>query len=359
MAAANPLPLPAPGRRAGAALRLRALMGGADLSRGDRLLRAACGMAALIPLLALVFLVVPLAISAVPSVLFSGPAFLTGQVFSFGNLYAGSPSLHHGVAAPAGAQYGALPILLGTLFTSLVALLLGVPVAVGGVVLLAELPLWFQRMASLLLELLASIPSVVYGLWGIITFGPLVAKYVYPGLAATLGRVVPFFGGAVGYGQGLLTAGLILAVMIVPIIATTTRELVRMVPVHNVEGAYALGLTPFESLRTVTLPFIRGGILAAALLGWARALGETMAVLMISGNALNVYPVNIYGPVSTMAGTIAVMLDSALTDATGLALHALAELALVLLVVTFLTNLLGRLVVRRFTSTALPIGRGI
>ncbi|MHB8618078.1 MAG: phosphate ABC transporter permease subunit PstC [Chloroflexota bacterium] len=326
---------------------------------GDRVLHAACGLAAVMPVLALVFLAAQMAISAYPAIVYSGANFLTGHIFSFGNLYGGAPSVHNGVSAPSGAQYGASTLIVGTLLTSLIAIGIGAPLAVAAVLLLVELPRSVQTLLSLLLELQAGIPSVVYGLWGIITFGPLLARYVYPPIAHGLGPWAPFFGGPTGYGQGLLTAGLVLTVMIVPIVATTTRELVRSVPTLTREGAMALGLTGYETTWTAVIPFIRGGILAAAMLGWARALGETMAVLMISGNALNVYPQNIYAPVSTIAGTIAAMLDSALTDATSMSVYALAEAGLALLLITLVTNLLARLIVRRVSSIALPIGRGI
>ena len=157
----------------------------------------------------------------------------------------------------------------------------------------------------------------------------------------------------------MLSASLVLAVMIIPIIASITRELVRAVPEVSKEGAIALGLTPFETVRHVVIPYIRTGIIAAAILGWARALGETIAVLIISGNALNIYPHSVFDPFSTMAGTIAAVLDGALTDSTGMAVHALAEVGLVLLVLTLLTNFAGRLLTRKFSAQGLPIGRGV
>lgn len=332
----------------------------ADRNLNDVLIRGACLVAAVLPLAALIFITAVMLWAAYPAVIYSGLQFFTGHVFSFGNLYAaGAGNVHNGISAPPGAQYGAATLIAGTLLTSVIAVVVGVPVAVGAVFLLVELPRWIQDSLSVILELLASIPSVVFGLWGILTLGPTLARTLYPALTQTLGRVFPFFAGPTGYGQGLMTAGLVLAIMIIPIVAATTRELIRTVPVLTREGAVALGLTRLEVLWVVALPFIRGGILAAALLGWARALGETMAVLMISGNALNIFPQTIYAPGSTLAATIAAMLDAALTDATGMGTRALAELGLVLLVITLATNFLGRLVVRRFSSAALPIGRGV
>ena len=146
--------------------------------------------------------------------------------------------------------------------------------------------------------------------------------------------------------------------MIIPIIASTTRQLVKRVPVLASEGALALGMTRYEMVRVVTIPYVRTGIIASALLGWGRALGETIAVLLIIGMANNP-PVNIYGTTSTLASVIADELDSALSDATGMAVRAIAELGLLLLVISLLTNLAGRLVVRRVSTEALPVGRGI
>ncbi len=325
---------------------------------GDRALRYFCTVAAIIPILLLLVLALVMLTSAWPAIIYSGTNFITGKVFSFGNLYGGAPTIHNGISAPHNAQYGAAPLIVGTLLISLVALVVAIPVSVGGVLMLVErVPRQLQSSLSIFLELLAGIPSVVYGLWGIIIFGPLMARSVYPLLDRVLG-FIPIFQGPFGSGQGLLTAGLILSIMVIPVVAATTRDLLRTVPVLHKEAAYALGMTYFETVRVVTIPFVRNGIIAASLLGWARALGETMAVLMVSGNALNIYPYNIYAPAATIAATIAATLDGALTDATGMAVRALAEAGLMLLAITLLTNWLARFIVRRSTSAALPVGRG-
>jgi len=321
-------------------------------------LRALCLAAALAPLLMLLVVTATLLVSALPAIRFSGLDFFTGRVFSFGNLYGGTPTVHHGVAAPHNASYGAAPLIVGTLLTSVIALVVAVPIAVGGALVLVErIPRRLQGGLSIFLELLAGIPSVVFGLWALLVLGPLLAQHVYPTLAR-LGVLVPFLRGPVGNGQGLLTASLMLAVMIVPIVAATTRDLLRTVPVLHKEAALALGMTRFEAVRVVTLPFVRNGIAAAAILGWARALGETMAVLMVSGNALNIFPYNLYAPTTTIAATIAAMLDSALTDATGMGVSALAEAGLALLTITLLTNWIGRQIARRTAGVPLPVGRG-
>ncbi|MBV9660025.1 MAG: phosphate ABC transporter permease subunit PstC [Acidimicrobiales bacterium] len=327
-----------------------------ELTGPDRALGAALTVAGLIPTLALAFLAYQMVKEAYPAIIFNGWHFFTSKTFTIGNLYA--PIQHkRGYAAPHGASYGVLPLLVGTLLSSVFALILAVPVSVAGAILLVEkLPQRIQGTLGIFLELLAGIPSVVFGLWGVYTFGPLLSRTVYKWVDS-LG--IPWLSGHTGAGEGLATASVVLAVMIIPIIASITRELVRSVPTVAKEGAVALGLTPSETVRYVTIPYVRTGIIAAAVLGWARALGETIAVLIISGNALNIYPHSIFAPFSTMAATIAAFLDSALTDPTGMAVHALAQVGLVLLAVTILTNFGGRLLTRRFADQALPVGRGV
>jgi len=332
----------------------------ADLTRRDRIFRLVLLLAALVPSAMLLFLAAEIIRESIPAFIYSGWSFFTGRIFTFGNLYVTKETVHNGVAAPFGAQYGAFTFIFGTLVSSIIALVIAVPVAVGAVLALTErVPARFQSGLSVFLELLAGIPSVVYGLWGVLVFGPFLAQHIFPKLTA-IGKVIPFFKGTVGSGEGLLTASLILALMIIPIIASTTRELLRTVPILAKEGALALGMTRYEIAKVVTLPYVRRGIMAASILGWARALGETMAVLMISGDLLNGLPANIYSPFSTMAATIVAMLDSALTDATGMAIHALAAIGVVLLMITVVTNLVGRLVIRRASGgVVLPVGRGI
>lgn len=308
--------------------------------------------------MALVFLAYELIRQAYPSILFNGTSFFTTKVFSPGSAYATGVEVHNGYKAVKGAHFGILTLMWGTLVSSLIALAIAVPVSVGGAILLVErLPRRLQGPLGVFLELLAGIPSVVFGLWGLATLGPVLARDVYKPVAS-LG--IPWFDRAIApTGQGLLTASLVLCVMIIPIIAATTRELIRSVPQTTREGAVALGLTRSESVRLVTVPFIRTGVLAAALLGWGRALGETIAVLLISGYNLNGYPQSIFAAFTTMAATIAGFLDGAIQDPTGMAVHALAEVGLVLLFVTVVTNFAGRLITRRLATPGLPIGRGV
>jgi len=338
--------------------RARHRVSSSELSRWDRVLRMVSALAAIIPTGLLVFIAVIMVVAALPSIVFNGFSFFTGSVFNFGNLYATTTVAHNGVTALPHASYGVWPLIVGTLATSLIALVLAVPISVGGALMLSEvIPRRIADPLSVFLELLAGIPSVVFGLWGIAVFGPFVAAHIYPAVSS-IGHVIPFFKAPVGVGQGLLTASLVLTVMIIPIVASTTLVLLRRVPILAKEGALALGMSRYETARVVTIPYIRTGIVAASLLGWARALGETIAVLLIIGDIYSV-PNNIFGNSSTIAAWIASTLDGALGDFTGMGVHALAELGLLLLAISLLTNLAGRLVVRRVAGGVLPVGRGV
>lgn len=325
-----------------AAAQARAFRAG---KRRDLVVRSAMAVAGFIPGLALAFLAYELIKQAIPAIHDNGTSFFTGHVFAPSSGYSGT------------GEYGVLPLLWGTLLSSVIALVIAVPVAVGGAILLAEkLPRKIQGTLSVFLELLAGIPSVVFGLWGVATFGPLLSRNIYKPISH-LG--IPWFTEGVSpNGAGLLTASLVLAVMIIPIVASTTRELLRSVPQTSKEGAIALGLTGSETMRAVTMPFVRTGVLAALFLGWGRALGETIAVLLISNNNANGYPRSIFAGFTTMAASIAQNLDTALTVPS--ALHALALVGLVLLAVTLITNFTGRLIATRLGGgAALPVGRGV
>jgi len=282
-----------------------------------------------------------------PSILYNGGHFLTSITWNIGNLYSGAMSHKGGVAAPAGATYGILPFILGTVLSSLIAIVLAVPLAVGiGLLLVEYLPSRIGERLSFAVEMFAGIPSVVIGLWGIAVLVPWIGRDLGPWLGRVLG-FIPLFRGPVGSGQGLLASGLVLAVMITPIIAATTRDVLRQTPRETKEGALALGLTRWEMIRAVSLPWSASGIFGAVILGLGRALGETMAVLMVSGSAVNYLPQNIFSPIGTMAATIVSQLDSAMTDPTGMAIHALAEIALVLFVISVVVNVPARLLLSR------------
>ncbi len=319
------------------------------------------GGVAVIPMLALLFIIAVLLAQAWPAILLNGGGFFTHTSFDLGNTY-GAIVNTHGVRHPQGASYGVLGWALGTVESSAIALVLAVPVSVFAALAISErLPAYLGRVVGLFLGTLAGIPSVIIGLWGALTIGPLLAHRVYP-LLARLAPKVPvlsFFTGGTGNGQGLLTSGIVLGVMIIPIVASTTRDLVHSVPKLPKEGGEALGMTDWEVARRVTLRWVGPGIVGASVLGLARALGETMAVAMVSGVVLSGSPGSIFAPITTIAATIVTQLDSAFTDTSGFAVSSLAEAGLVLVLITLAVNVAGRLLVRRVASTALPVGRGV
>jgi phosphate transport system permease protein len=341
-------------RRAGGGLR-SALRGGGGLKWTGR-------VGALIPLGALAFLLVVLLIEAIPAIRYNGLHFFTKSVWDEGTGYNAVIVNTGGVKHLSGANYGALAEIVGTLQTSAIALIVGVPISIGAALFIVErLP---RRLASgigVFLELLAGIPSVIVGLWGVLTFGPIIARDITPVIARNMPDVpvLNWFRGATGSGEGLLTSGLVLAIMIIPIVASTSRDLIRQVPILPREGAIALGMSDSQCARKVTLPWVSSGIIGAAVLGLARALGETMAVAMCCGVALGSVSTNLYGSMTTIAATIVTSLDSALLDGTGFAVRTIAELALVLMVITLVVNVGARLLVRRVSGTALPVGRGV
>jgi phosphate transport system permease protein len=250
---------------------------------------------------------------------------------------------------PVFKQFGAMPFIYGTLVSSFLALLQAVPLSIGTAVFLSELsPNWLRNPVSFLVELLATIPSVVYGLWAIFVLVPFVRNYAEPGLAATLG-FLPFFQGP-PYGVGMLAASMILAVMIVPYITSVTHEVLRAVPADQREAALALGATKWETIRVAVLPYGRTGIIGAVMLGLGRAIGETMAVTMVIGNRSDI-SLSLFAPANTMASVIANEFSEATYD---LYVQALVEIGLVLLLVTVVINVLARLLV---WSVAAPGGR--
>jgi len=317
-------------------------------------------VAVLLPFAALVFAVAVLAVKAWPAIRVNGWYFLYGKNWTYGQSY-GATVHTDGVAHAAGSQFGAWPIILGTIQSSVIAIIVAVPLSIGAAFALTErLPGWVSRPLGLAIEILAGIPSVVIGLWGLLTFGPWLAKHIYPiiaNIAGHLPNVWPFnyFRGPVDTGQGLLTAGLVLGMMIIPIIASTTRDLFLQVPPLPKEGGEALGMTHWEVANRITLPWVRSGIIGATVLGLGRALGETIAVVMVGGASLHIAS-NIYAPFGTIAATILTQLDGALTDGTGFAIATLAELALVLAVISVAVNFAARWIVARTSRIGAPVG---
>jgi len=241
---------------------------------------------------------------------------------------------------PVNEQFGALPFIFGTLVSSLLALLLAVPLSIGVAVFTTEMcPGWLRGPLSFTVELLAAIPSVIYGLWAIFVLVPILRSYVQPFLAKGLGWTGLFTGPP--YGIGMLAAGIILAIMIVPIISSITREVLAVVPQHQREAALALGATRWEMIRVAVLRNARAGIVGAIILGLGRALGETMAVTMVIGNRPEI-SASLFAPGYTMASVLA----NEFSEATGnLYLSALIEIGLALFLVTIIVNALARFMV--------------
>jgi phosphate transport system permease protein len=245
---------------------------------------------------------------------------------------------------PVAEDFGALPVVYGTVVSSLVALILAVPLSLGTALFLTEIcPRVIRPILSLLVELLAAIPSVIYGLWGIFVLAPFLRSYVQPFLAKYFAWTGLFTGPK--YGYGMLAAGVILAIMILPIVASITREVVSAVPRQQREAALALGATKWEMLRISVLRNARPGILGAIILGLGRAFGETMAVTMVIGNRAQIVR-SLFAPSDTLASSIANQFSEAVGD---MYLSAVVELALVLFVLTLIVNALASLLVWSIT----------
>jgi phosphate transport system permease protein len=298
--------------------------------RSDRIYRRALtGFALALPSLLLVILGV-LFVSAIPALRRFGPSFLWTSTWD-----------------PVAEVYGAAPMIFGTLASSLLALLIAVPLALGVAIFLTEFsPRWLRQPVAFLVELLAAIPSVVYGLWGIFVLIPFLRSYVVPPLKAVLGWT-PFLQG-VFYGNSLLAGGMILAIMIVPYIAAVSREVLLAVPTSQREAALAMGATRWEAVRSAVLPYGRAGLIGAVILGLGRALGETMAVTMLIGNRHDI-GISVLQPAYTMAAAIANEFSEATTN---MYHSALFEVGLVLFVVTVVVNAIARILIWRVARGA-------
>jgi phosphate transport system permease protein len=292
---------------------------------GDRLYQAMLtGLALTLPLL-LLALVGELVSGAWPAIRRFGASYLWTSVWD-----------------PVAGVFGAAPMIFGTLASSLLALLLAVPLALGVAIFLTEFsPKWLRQPVAFLVELLAAIPSVVYGVWGIFVLIPFLRAYAVPPLRAAFGWT-PFFQGAF-YGNSLLAGGVILAIMIVPYIAAVSREVLLAVPANQREAAIGMGATRWEAVWTAVVPYGRPGLIGAVILGLGRALGETMAVTMVIGNRHDI-GLSVLQPAYTMAAAIANEFSEAPTT---LYLSALFEVGLVLFVITVVANALARLLIWR------------
>ncbi len=269
-------------------------------------------------------------------------AMLAGIIVSL--VYASWPSLERFGPAfawtaewnPPMDRFGALVPIYGTLVTSLIALLVAVPVSFGIALFLTELsPGWLRRPLGTAIELLAAIPSIVYGMWGLLVFAPIFAKYVQPALAATLGKV-PFVGklfAGPAIGIGILCAGVILAIMVIPFIASVMRDVFDVTPPMLKESAYALGSTTWEVVWNVVLPYTKVGVTGGIMLGLGRALGETMAVTFVIGNTNFLNDASLFSPGNSITSALANEFGEA---DPGLHSAALMELGLILFLITFL-----------------------
>ena len=246
---------------------------------------------------------------------------------------------------PVNDVYGALPFIFGTVVSSAIALIIAVPVSIATAVYLTELaPQWLRQPLTMFIELLAAVPSVILGLWGIFVMVPWLRVHLFPWLQAHLG-FIPLFQGPI-YGVSMLAGGIIVAIMIIPIITSIAREILRSVPGLQREAAYALGATRWEVTRIAVLSYAKKGLFGAVILGLGRALGETMAVTMVIGNTPQIVK-SLFAPGYTLASVIA----NEFNEATGrLYPSALFEIGLVLLGVTVLVNVIAQLLMKTFAG---------
>jgi len=301
----------------------RTLFGGKRT--GDFVFSRLTGGFALLVVLAISAMAVEMALASLPTLSAFGASFAVGTVWD-----------------PLHRVFGALPFVWGTVVSSLLALLIAVPVSLGVAVYLSELATAWQRdVLGFLVEMLAAVPSVVYGLWGAFALAPWLRSSLEPWLAQHFG-FLPWFQGP-SQGFGMLAGGIVLSIMILPTISSVSREVLRAVPASLREGALALGATRSEMVSLAVLPYARSGLIGAVLLGLGRALGETMAITMVIGNRAQISS-SLFAPSYTMASVIA----NEFTEATGeLHLAALAEMGLLLFLVTVCLNILARLLVAR------------
>ncbi len=271
------------------------------------------------------------------SIIYGGwPAF---QEFGFGFLTSSAWNIGT-------EQYGALVAVLGTVASAVLALLIGVPVSLGIAIFLTQLcPGWARKPVAMTIELLAAVPSIIYGMWGLFVFAPLFARFVQipvSNLVEGMPIVGTLFYARVPSGVGVFTAGIILAIMIVPFIASIARDMLEQIPTVLRESAYGIGCTTLEVVRHVLVPQAAVSIIGAIMLGLGRALGETMAVTFVVGNA-NRLSASIFDPSSTIASRIA----NEFNEADGLQLNALMALGCILFVITFIVLIIARLLTRR------------
>jgi phosphate transport system permease protein len=303
----------------------------------DLLFRNVTRLAAFAVLTLLVAIIVSLIAGSMPSFKAFGFGFLTSPVWD-----------------PVKDEYGALIPIVGTLITSGIALLIAIPVSFGIAIFLTELsPTWMRRPLGIAIELLAGIPSIIYGMWGLFVFAPIFGDHVEPWLNSNIGTlpfIGPFFSGP-PMGIGMLTAGIILAIMVIPFIASVMRDVFDVVPTMLKESAYGLGATTWEVVWKVVLPYTKTGVVGGVMLGLGRALGETMAVTFVIGNA-NQLNKSLLMPGNSISSALA----NEFTEAVGeLYTSSLIELGLILFFITFVVLSLARIMLHRLAQRE---GRG-
>ncbi|GAB3039441.1 MULTISPECIES: phosphate ABC transporter permease subunit PstC [Oleiagrimonas] len=299
-------------------------------ARHDRIFRLILKACALLVLLAL--------LGAAASTLWGGREVLFGHTWEF---------LTTSDWNPVENKYGALGPIFGTLVTSIIAIVLAVPISFGIALFLSEIaPSWLRTPVATAIELLAAIPSIIYGMWGLFVFVPFMADHVEPKLSATLGQL-PIIGALFDgppLGLGILTAGIVLAVMIIPFISSVMREVFQTVPTRLKESAYALGSTKWEVVWDIMLPYTRSAVIGGIFLGLGRALGETMAVTFVLGNSYDIQA-SLLMPGTSISSSIA----NEFNEAVGTHRSALIALGFLLFVVTFIVLMIARLMLRRLS----------
>jgi phosphate transport system permease protein len=292
--------------------------GGRAGAIGDTVFRSLTFVFALLVLLILGGVIFALIDGALPALRTFGFSFVVTEIWN-----------------PVTKQFGALGPIYGTLVTSAIAMVIGIPLAFGVAVFITEIcPLWLKRPLATMIELLAAIPSIIYGIWGLFVFAPFVQQYVEPAIIDTLGQI-PGIGALFAgppLGIGVLTAGIILAIMVLPFISSIMRDVFETVPAMLKESAYGLGATRAEVVRSVVLPYTRIGVVGGIMLGLGRALGETMAVTFVIGNAHRI-SASILQPGTTISAALANEFTEADSE---IYLSALIALGLILFVITFI-----------------------
>lgn len=295
---------------------------------GDMVFSLVARLAAIVTLATLTGIILSLVIGAWPAIRATGLRFLVSSVWD-----------------PTDETYGGFSMIYGTVITSVVALLIAVPVSFGIALFLTELsPRWLRRPLATAIELLAAIPSIVYGMWGLLVLAPLLASYVQTPLQNTIGNLplIGFLFQGAPVGIGLFSAGVVLAIMIIPFIASVMKDVFEITPPMLKESAYGVGCTTWEVVRNIVLPYTKAGVIGGIMLGLGRALGETMAVTFIVGNTSS-FSSSLFAP----ANTITSVLANEFAEAGPMHQSALFYLGLVLFFITFVVLALSKLLLAR------------